>query len=43
MRKKLLKGFIDRTDGVLQLIEGFVPETAWLFDAGIVGNAVSNV
>jgi type IV secretion system protein VirB4 len=27
-----LKGFVDRTDRVLQLIEGFMPETAWLSD-----------
>jgi type IV secretion system protein TrbE len=27
-----LKGFRDRTDRVLQLIEGFVPEAAWLTD-----------
>ncbi|MCX7587772.1 conjugal transfer protein TrbE [Phenylobacterium sp. 58.2.17] len=27
------KGFIDRTDRLLQLIEGFVPEVAWLGDA----------
>src|ERR1700680_3090412 len=30
---EVLKGFIDRTDRVLQLIEGFVPEAAWLSDA----------
>jgi type IV secretion/conjugal transfer VirB4 family ATPase len=30
---QILKGFIDRTDRVLQLIEGFVPEAAWLSDA----------
>ncbi|ERM01651.1 hypothetical protein Q644_20590 [Brucella intermedia 229E] len=30
---KLLKGFIDRTDRVLHLVEGFVPEVAWLNDA----------
>jgi type IV secretion/conjugal transfer VirB4 family ATPase len=29
---QILKGFIDRTDRVLQLIEGFVPEAAWLSD-----------
>src|SRR5262252_6776765 len=28
-----LRGFVDRTDRVLQLIEGFVPEAAWLSDA----------
>jgi type IV secretion system protein VirB4 len=27
---QILRGFIDRTDRVLQLIEGFVPEAAWL-------------
>src|SRR6266404_2046512 len=30
---QILKGFLDRTDRVLQLIEGFVPEAAWLCDA----------
>ncbi|MFO1096876.1 MAG: conjugal transfer protein TrbE [Xanthobacteraceae bacterium] len=29
---EVLKGFTDRTDRVLQLIEGFVPEAAWLSD-----------
>ncbi len=29
---ELLRGFIDRTDRVLQLVEGFVPEAAWLDD-----------
>ena len=29
---QILMGFIDRTDRVLQLIEGFVPEAAWLSD-----------
>ena len=28
-----LTGFVDRTDRVLDLIEGFVPEAAWLSDA----------
>ena len=28
--KELLRGFIDRTDRVLQLVEGFMPEVAWL-------------
>ena len=27
---ELLHGFVDRTDRVLQLVEGFVPEAAWL-------------
>ncbi|QXX76115.1 conjugal transfer protein TrbE [Methylovirgula sp. HY1] len=27
-----LRGFIDRTDRVLQLVEGFMPEVAWLGD-----------
>ncbi len=31
--QELLRGFIDRTDRLLQLIEGFVPEVAWLGDA----------
>ncbi|WEX08530.1 conjugal transfer protein TrbE [Chelativorans sp. AA-79] len=30
---ELLKGFVDRTDRVLNLIEGFVPEADWLDDA----------
>jgi len=30
---ELLRGFVDRTGRVLQLIEGFVPETEWLDDA----------
>jgi type IV secretion system protein TrbE len=29
---EVLKTFIDRTDRVLQLVEGFVPEAAWLSD-----------
>ena len=29
---ELLRGFIDRTDRVLQLVEGFVPEADWLDD-----------
>ena len=29
---ELLRGFVDRTDRVLQLIEGFMPESAWLDD-----------
>jgi type IV secretion system protein VirB4 len=29
---ELLRGFIDRTDRVLQLFEGFVPEVEWLGD-----------
>ena len=28
-----LRGFVDRTDRVLQLVEGFMPESAWLDDA----------
>jgi type IV secretion system protein VirB4 len=30
---ELLRGFIDRTDRVLQLFEGFVPEVDWLGDS----------
>ncbi|MBR3192741.1 conjugal transfer protein TrbE [Bosea sp. (in: a-proteobacteria)] len=30
---ELLKGFIDRSDRVLNLVEGFVPEVRWLDDA----------
>jgi type IV secretion system protein VirB4 len=29
---QILSGFIDRTDRVLQLVEGFVPECHWLDD-----------
>ncbi|AMD60406.1 conjugal transfer protein TrbE [Agrobacterium tumefaciens] len=29
---ELLKGFVDRTDRVLHLVEGFVPEADWLDD-----------
>jgi type IV secretion system protein TrbE len=31
--KELLDGFTDRTDRLLRLIEGFMPEVAWLDDA----------
>lgn len=34
---QILKGFIDWTDRVLQLIKGFVPETAWLWTPGLLG------
>ena len=30
--KEQLAGFIDRTDRVLQLVDGFMPEAAWLSD-----------
>ncbi len=30
--RQLLTGFVDRTDRVLQLIDGFVPEAVWLSD-----------
>jgi type IV secretion/conjugal transfer VirB4 family ATPase len=29
---EVLRGFVDRTDRVLQLVEGFMPECAWLDD-----------
>jgi type IV secretion system protein VirB4 len=29
---ELMQGFVDRTDRILQLIEGFMPEVAWLGD-----------
>jgi type IV secretion system protein VirB4 len=29
---ELLRGFIDRTDRILHLVEGFMPEVAWLDD-----------
>lgn len=32
--REILHGFIDRTTRVLQLVEGFMPECAWLDDAG---------
>jgi len=31
--KELVKSFADRTDRVLHLVEGFMPESAWLDDA----------
>jgi type IV secretion/conjugal transfer VirB4 family ATPase len=31
--REALRGFVDRTDRVLQLVEGFMPESAWLDDA----------
>src|SRR3546814_7759631 len=31
--REILRGFVDRTDRLLQLIEGFMPERAWLDDA----------
>jgi type IV secretion/conjugal transfer VirB4 family ATPase len=30
---ELLRGFVDRTNRVLQLVEGFMPEVSWLGDA----------
>ena len=31
--REVLRGFVDRTDRVLQLVEGFMPACAWLDDA----------
>ncbi|MGE4483244.1 conjugal transfer protein TrbE [Acidocella sp.] len=31
---EVLRGFIDQTNRILQLVEGFVPEIEWLDDAG---------
>ena len=31
--RAVLRGFVDRTARVLQLVEGFMPESAWLDDA----------
>ncbi|MEN5083106.1 conjugal transfer protein TrbE [Bosea sp. TWI1241] len=31
--REMLTGFVDRTDRVLQLVEGFMPERVWLDDA----------
>jgi type IV secretion system protein TrbE len=31
--REVLRGFIDRTSRVLQLVEGFVPDVAWLDDS----------
>ena len=31
--REVLRGFVDRTDRILQLVEGFMPECAWLDDA----------
>jgi len=33
---ELMKGFVDRTDRVLQLFEGFVPEAGWLDDVEVL-------
>jgi type IV secretion system protein VirB4 len=33
---QILNGFIDRTNRVLELIEGFVPEVAWLCDGELL-------
>ncbi|MEY9712766.1 type IV secretory pathway VirB4 component [Bradyrhizobium elkanii] len=30
---ELMRGFVDRTNRVLQLVEGFMPEVAWLADS----------
>ncbi|SOB87137.1 type IV secretion system protein VirB4 [Sphingomonas guangdongensis] len=30
---EILRGFVDRTDRILQLVEAFMPESAWLNDA----------
>ena len=30
--REILRGFVDRTDRVLQLVEGFMPECRWLDD-----------
>jgi type IV secretion system protein TrbE len=30
---EVLRGFVDRTDRVLQLVEGFMPESGWLDDS----------
>ncbi len=40
---ELTKGFIDRTDRLLRLVEGFVPEAAWLGDAETLGFLHSTV
>ena len=34
--REALRGFVDRTDRVLALMEGFLPEAAWLSDAETV-------
>ena len=31
--QEILRGFVDRTDRILHLVEGFMPEVAWLSDA----------
>src|SRR3546814_9683624 len=39
---EILRGFIDRTDRILQLIDTFVPECAWLHRKSVVyGKSVS--
>jgi type IV secretion system protein TrbE len=32
--REILHGFVDRTDRILQLLDGFMPECRWLDDAG---------
>src|SRR3954468_17265111 len=32
--REALRGFVDRTDRILQLVEGFMPESHWLNDEG---------
>src|SRR5204863_8397596 len=32
--REVLRGFVDRTNRVLELIEGFMPECSWLDDQG---------
>lgn len=39
----MLRGFVDQTSRVLQLIEGFVPEAAWLSDADTLSYLHSTV
>ena len=40
---EILRGFVDRTDRILSLVEGFVPEAAWLGDADTLSYLHSTV
>lgn len=40
---ELLNSFVDRTDRVLHLVEGFVPEAGWLDDADTLGYLHSTI
>ncbi|MGJ5180219.1 conjugal transfer protein TrbE [Bradyrhizobium oligotrophicum] len=41
--REILRGFIDRTDRVLQLIAGFMPECGWLGDEAVLSYLHSTI